>query len=154
MSYSSVMTENFYTFCNFKPIVFQITLNPMPSPAIWVLRVLFCLPCVLTLMMDYFLVAFVTFDYERIFSRAVLPLNPMGSQATWVTDKASWRGFGSAPAMVPGALDVPVFNFSWSIVALQWCVCFCCAAMWISHTYTYIPSSLDFLPTEVITSVE
>ena len=29
-------------------------------------------------MVDYFLAAFVTFDYERIFSRAVLSLNPMG----------------------------------------------------------------------------
>ena len=31
-------------------------------------------------------------------------------------------------------------------IALQCYVSFCCTAMWIIHTYTYIPSSLDVLP--------
>ena len=36
--------------------------------------------------------------------------------------------------------------FYWSSVALQSCIIFCCTAKWISYTYTYIPSVLDFLP--------
>ena len=34
--------------------------------------------------------------------------------------------------------------FYWSVVALQCCVIFCYTAKWICHTYTYIPSVLDF----------
>ena len=40
-------------------------------------------------------------------------------------------------------------NFYWSIVALQYCIHFCCEAKWISYTYAYIPSFLDFLPVQV-----
>ena len=38
-------------------------------------------------------------------------------------------------------------NFYWSIVALQCCMYFYSTEKWISYTYTYIPSYLDFLPT-------
>ena len=33
------------------------------------------------------------------------------------------------------------------IIALQCCISFCCIAIWISHMYTYIPSTLRPLPT-------
>ena len=39
-----------------------------------------------------------------------------------------------------------VFNFSWRIIALQYCVSFCRTSTWISHGYTYIPSLLPPLP--------
>ena len=38
------------------------------------------------------------------------------------------------------------YNIYWSTVALKCCVGFHCTAKWISYTYTYIPSLLDFLP--------
>ena len=43
------------------------------------------------------------------------------------------------------------FNFYWSRVHLQCFVSFCCTAKWISYTYTYTHSSLDYFPIEVIT---
>ena len=36
------------------------------------------------------------------------------------------------------------FNFYYSVVALQCCVSFCCAAMWISCIYTHIPYFFNF----------
>ena len=41
--------------------------------------------------------------------------------------------------------------FNWNIFALQYRVSFCCTAMWINDTCTYIPSFLDFFPIWVTT---
>ena len=37
------------------------------------------------------------------------------------------------------------------MLALQCYVSFCCTAQWTSHTYKYVPSSLDFLSIHVTT---
>ena len=44
-----------------------------------------------------------------------------------------------------------LINFYWCMVALQCCVSFYCITKWISHTHTYMPSVLDFLPIQVTT---
>ena len=35
------------------------------------------------------------------------------------------------------------FIFNWKTISLQYCVGFCHISMWISHSYTYIPSLLN-----------
>ena len=45
------------------------------------------------------------------------------------------------------------FNFYWSIVDLQWCVCFGCTAKCISYTYTCIHSFLDSIHYRVLSRV-
>ena len=47
--------------------------------------------------------------------------------------------------------SLPFLNFYWSIVAWQCCVHFGYTVRWISHTYPYIPSFLDFLHIQVTT---
>ena len=44
----------------------------------------------------------------------------------------------------PGKWYLYKINFYWGIVAFQCCISFYCTAKWISYTYTYIPSFLDF----------
>ena len=39
-----------------------------------------------------------------------------------------------------------LFIFNWRIIALQYCVGFCCTSAWISHRYAYVPS-LNLPPT-------
>ena len=43
------------------------------------------------------------------------------------------------------------FILYWIIVPLQCFISFCCTTKWISYSYTYIPSFLDFHPTQVST---
>ena len=47
-------------------------------------------------------------------------------------------------------LSLSLFFF-WSVIALQWCACFCCTAKWISYMFPFISPFLDFLPIQVIT---
>ena len=41
-------------------------------------------------------------------------------------------------------------NFNWRIIALRYCVGFCCTTTWISYNYTYIPFLLS-LPSYLMT---
>ena len=43
----------------------------------------------------------------------------------------------------PTPVFLPAESHGQRIIALQWCVSFCCTATWISYMYTYIPSLLD-----------
>ena len=40
-----------------------------------------------------------------------------------------------------------LFIFNWKIIALQYCIGFCCVSTWISHRYTCIRSLLNLPPT-------
>ena len=74
--------------------------------------------------------------------------------STWLTADAQLSP--KSPRRWPYSIFFFKINFHWSIVALQCCVCcvcFYCRAEWISHTYTYIPSFVDFLLTEVTTEL-
>ena len=83
---------------------------------------------------------------------------PPGSGSTTVTGgflTCFWEGCGGGQSELPAFVVFSNSFFSvllkkkkffyWHIVALQYCVSFCCAAKWISHTCTYI-SFLNFLP--------
>ena len=46
-----------------------------------------------------------------------------------------------------------IYFFIWQIITLQYCVCFCCTTMWISHKYTY-PLPLELFPTIPIGEIQ
>ena len=52
---------------------------------------------------------------------------------------------------VNSSLPIMIF-FNWSIIALQYCVHFCCTMKWINSIYKYIPSLLN-LPTTHLQSL-
>ena len=83
----------------------------------------------------------VTSSFDASFPLSLCSLHPSSSSSHWqLFPSHHW------PLPPPHVHFFLKINFYWSIVDLQCCVSFYCAAKWISYTYTYISSFLDFLP--------
>ena len=75
-------------------------------------------------------------------------------RAACTTAWTCWRAlfcYGShlklPPIKVTPEMGQSSIFFSWSKIALQFCVSFCCIMKWISYMYTYIPTLLHLPPT-------